>query len=45
MKANLLLIIFLIIWIGIGGYLFFIDRELRKIKRKLLLQEEESKQN
>ena len=42
MKANLLLIIFLVIWIGIGGYLFFLDNQLRKLKRKLYFQKEEN---
>jgi CcmD family protein len=41
MKANLLLIIFLIIWIGIWGYLFFLDRQIRKLKKRLFFQKEE----
>lgn len=40
MKSNLLLIIFLIIWVGIAGYLFFIDTQLKKIKQKMLFQKD-----
>jgi CcmD family protein len=42
MKSNLVLIIFLIIWVGIAGYLFLIDSQLKKIKQKLLFQRDET---
>lgn len=45
MKSYLLLIIFLIIWFGIGGYLFMIDRQLKRIKQKLYFQQEEKDQS
>ncbi|NOY78203.1 MAG: CcmD family protein [Calditrichaeota bacterium] len=35
MKKEVLLIVFLIIWTGIAGYLFFLDRQIKKIKQKL----------
>lgn len=45
MKANLILIIFLIIWVGIAGYLFFIDRQIKKIKQKLFFKDESERGN
>jgi len=45
MKPNVLLIIFLLIWFGVFAYLFFLDREIKKIKQKLFFQEEEEKPN
>ncbi|MEE9169324.1 MAG: CcmD family protein [Desulfatiglandales bacterium] len=39
MKENLLLIIFLIIWFGIAFYLFFLHREIKRIRNQMSLRE------
>ncbi len=38
MSENVLLIIFLIVWIGISLYLFYLDREVKRVKQRLELQ-------
>ena len=38
MSENVLLIIFLIVWLGISMYLFYLDREIKRIKQKLELK-------
>ncbi len=40
MSENVLLVIFLIVWFGISSYLFYLDREIKRIKQKLELQKE-----
>ncbi|GBD93740.1 hypothetical protein BMS3Abin05_01334 [bacterium BMS3Abin05] len=45
MKKDILLIVFLIIWVGIAGYLFFLDRQIKKIKQKLFFNSDKADQN
>lgn len=40
MSENVLLIIFLIVWFGISIYLFYLDREIKRVKQKLELKKE-----
>ena len=35
-------LVFMGIWIGIGGYLFVLDAQIRKLKRKLYFQKKEN---
>jgi|GEM_PF-5065147 CcmD family protein len=42
MKQDVLLWIFLIIWIGVGAYLFYLDRQVRSLKKRFLFHEAKS---
>ncbi|HHM24464.1 MAG TPA: CcmD family protein [Bacteroidetes bacterium] len=35
MKQNVLLLVFLIIWIGVGAYLFYVDRQVKRLKEEI----------
>lgn len=38
MSENVLLVVFLIVWFGISSYLFYLDREVKRVKQRLELQ-------
>lgn len=44
MKQDVLLLIFLIIWAGVGGYLFYLDRQVKRLKAELSFKRSENQE-